>query len=319
MLDLSKSYSLEPKLNKGDLQGLDKEGVSKHVGTSMFMFAKYNDITGKFTTGLDVNAPEVSQIKDKDKRAKKIEEITQLKTELENFLGSPNILDSTSPYWDGFGVTVTTGSNKQTYIELDGKQFELNPTDNPMHRLALIMLDANDYLPKSREESVNPKYKDAKFLLTTNEEVDRESEATISREIERGKFLSELFGDNPKDNRAWEIAYYMGLAPHVTASVTKLKADLYMATKDPYMQELFLKACRMSNEDIIIANIFKQGVNLDLIRYDGGIRTYTFGATNLRDTEDNSIEYLKNPEMATALAQLRESVNKRKNKIKKSI
>ena len=38
---------------------------------------------------------------------------------------------------------------------------------------------------------------------------------------------------------------------------------------------------------------------------------YFRGGVNFRDTEDNSIEYLKSPEMAKELAQLREAVNKK--------
>lgn len=181
------------------------------------------------------------------------------------------------------------------------------------------MLDANNYLPKTKQEAADPRFLNAKFLLTTQEEQDAESEVTIRKEIQRGSELSKLFGDTPDRERAWQIAYFMGLNPSVTASITGLQKDLYMATKVPDFLDKFLQACRLDNEEIIIANIFKQGVNLDLIRYDGGIKLYTFGATNLRDTEEKSIEYLKTPGLATALAQLREGVNKRKNKIKKSI
>lgn len=319
MLDFSKSYTIEPKLKKGDLQGLDKEGISKHLGTSMFLFAKYNPITNKFKTGLDVNSKDVLSITDKAKRQQKIDEIKSLKEELESYFGQPGILDPTSDFWDSFGITVTTGDNKQTYIELDGKVFDLNPSANPLHKLALIVLYANDYLPKSKSDSYNPKYLDDKFYLTTQEEVEKESEVTIKKEIRRGGELTKLFGDNPDEERAWQIAYYMGLKPNVGASSTKLQSDLYMATKDAAMLDVFLKACNLDNEDIVIANLFKQGVALDLIRYDGGIKLYTFGATNLRNTEDESILYLKTPQLATALAQLREGVNKRKNKIKKSI
>lgn len=318
MIDLSKNYSIEPKLTKGDLQGLDKEGLSKHVGTSMFLFARWNQNANKFVTGLDVNSREILSLP-KAEREEAQKRVKELKEELESFFGSPGKLDPTSDFWDSFGVTITTGLNKETYIELDGKVFELTPTDNPLHRLALIMLDANGYLPKNRVEAANPKFLSAKFLLTTQEEVDKESETTIRKEIQRGAELSKLFGDTPDRERAWQIAYYMGLNPAVTISITKLQSDLYMSTKDPDLLNKFLQACRLDNEEIIIANLFKQGVNLDLIRYDGNIKSYTFGATNLRDTEDNSIEYLKTPGMATALAQLREGVNKRKNKIKKSI
>jgi hypothetical protein len=178
------------------------------------------------------------------------------------------------------------------------------------------MLDVNGYLPKSKKESYSSGFRDAKFFLTTEEEVEKESEETIRREILKGKYLSELFGDKVNYERAWEIAYYMGLKPKKGASETKLQADLYMAVTDKVLRDEFIRACQMDNEDIQIANLFKQGVSLDLVRYDGGIKCYTFGATNLRETEAQSVDYLKTPGMSTALAQLREAVNKRKAKSK---
>lgn len=326
--DFSKTYTIEPKLTKGDLQGLDKEGISKHLGTSLLLFAKFDRVTNKFITGLDINAKSVLSLP-KTEREKKQAEITELKEELEAYLGKPGILDAAPKlnndgepvacFWDEFGIPIVTGKNKQVYIDSEGKVTELRPQENPMHKLYLVMLLANDYLPMSKAEAANPKYRNSKFMLTTQDEVDKESQKVIRKEIQRGTELGKLFGDNPNRDRAWEIAYYMGLKPDVGTSITKLEADLYMVTKEPVFLDTFLKACSLDNEDILIANMFKMGVSLDLVRYDGGIKLYTFGATNLRGTEDESIEYLKTPGMSTALAQLREAVNKRKNKIKKSI
>jgi hypothetical protein len=313
MIDLSSGYTLEPKLTKGDLQGLDKEGLSKHVGTSMFLFAKYNPRTNKFTTGLDINSRDVLSLPEKE-RVKKQQEIAQVKESLESYFGKPGLLDANSPFWDEFGITITTGQNKETYIELEGKVFDLNPTENPLHKLALIMLDANDYLPKSRKEAGSPKYKDAKFLLTTNQEIEKDAKENVRKEIARGNELFKLFGDNVNYERAWEICFYMGLNPKFNVSAELLQQDLYMVTKVPSELDKFLKACTLSNEDLLIANMVKQGIQYDLIRYNGEIKLYTYGAANLRDTEDGSIEYLKSPAMATVLAQLREAVDKRKKK-----
>lgn len=315
MIDLSKSYTLEPKIKKGDLQGLDLENVSKHVGTSLFLFPKYNDRTGKYITGLDVNSSDVLSLPVEKRKAEQ-EKIREVKEELEAYFGQPGLLDPTSDFWLTFGITVTTDVNKKTYIELEGKVFDLSPTQNPLHKLALIVLGANDYLPKSRKEAGNPHYKDAKFLLTTNEEINKDAKENVRKEIARGNELFKLFGDKVNYERAWEIAYFMGLInPHKQSiSQEVLQQDLYMATKVPSELDKFLKACSLSNEDLLIYNIFKQGVQYDLIRYNGEIKLYTYGAANLRDTEDASIEYLKTPGMATTLAQLREAVDKRKKK-----
>lgn len=329
MIDFSKKYSIEPRLRIGDPQGLDKEGISSHVGTSKFLFAKFNQGTGKFVTGLDIYAPEILSIADEKERKRQQDIILETKSKIEAFFGKPGLLDASPKrmdngelapcFWDEFGVSLVTGANKESYIELDGKQVQLNPSMNPKHMLALIMLEANGYLPKSRKESASPQYKDAKFLLTTQDEVDSDHKTLVRREILKGKYLAELFGDSVNYERAWEIAYYIGLKPKLNMSEDSLQASLYMATKDKDTLTKFLKACTLKNEEILVANTFKKGVEMGLIYFDPTYNMYIFGATNLKKTEEESINYLKTPGMALPLAQLKEAIDSKKKKGKNKV
>lgn len=320
MIDLSKTYTLEQKPKRGDLSGLDNYGMSKMPGTSTFFFAQFDDVSKKYKTGLDINSREILSLKDTVERKNRQDAIKQIIEDVEAYYGQPGILNNspklddagnpTANFWDRFGITVTVGQNLKTYIEVDGKTFTLNPTTNPIHRLALIVLDANDFLPKNKVDAGSPHYHDAKFLLTTEEEEEKESKETIRKEIARGKYLSVLFGDSVQYERAWEIAYFLGLKPKNGVGESKLQEMLYMATKEPMFLNTFIKVSEMENEEIITANLFKKGVNLGIIKYNAGDKTYFRGGINYRDTEDGSIELLKTPAMATELAQLREKVIK---------
>lgn len=314
MINLSNNYKVEPKIKKGDQTGLDNYGVSSFPGTSKIYHASFDG--RKFITGLDINSRDVLLIKDEKLRKKKQDEITQLKSEIESYLAQPGILDPTSEYWDSFSVIINTGQDLKTTIEIDGKSFSLEPNNNPMHRLALIMLDANGFLPKSKVEASDPVFKDAKFFLTTQDEEDKDSEAYVNREIAVGKYLSLLFGDKVNYQRAFEIAYFLGLKPKNGMSEAALKKNLYLATKDRNFAEQFISACEMENDEIAIANLFKKGVALDVIKYNGSEKLYYRGGVNYRSTERESIEFLKNPNTSMELAQLKEAVEKKAAKSK---
>ena len=253
-ISLASNYKLEPNIQKKDITGLNSYGVSKYPGTFTGYAPGYNVVTRKYTTGLDAEAKEILAIQDPKRREAKQKEIRQLKEKLESYYGKPGLLDADSTFWDSFIIPVVTSNDLKTYLELDGKTFDLNPTDNPVHMLALIVLDANNFLPKNKEEAGSPDFLDAKFYLTTQEEEDKESEDFIRKEIE---------------------------------------------------------ACGMEKQDLLIANIFKKAVKLDIVKYNGFDKMYFRGGVNFRETEDNSIQYLKSPEMAKELAQLREAVDKK--------
>lgn len=316
-LDFSKVYTLEQKVNLDDTTDLQKYGMSKFPGSSTLLVAGYNHVSGKFKTGLDINAPEVLNIQDKDERAKAIKEITEIKEELEAFYGAPGRLNANSDFWDSYGIPITVGRNKETYIDLgNGRSKTLNPSVNPLHKLALIVIVANDSIPLSKNLSYEPEYHGAKFVFTTEEEETKLSAASVRTDIARSTQLGKLFGDEVQYERAWEIAFFLGLKPKKECSSDKLQEDLYTATKEQNFAKRFIAACNLSNEDISTANIFKKAISLNIVKYNGTDKTYFRGGINYRETEDDSIELLKTSAMSMELAQLRELVNKKAKNVK---
>ena len=310
-ISLASNYKLEPNVQKKDISGLNTYGVSKYPGSFTGYAPAYNVLTRKYTTGLDPESKDILAIRDNKAREAKQKEIKELKERLETYYGKPGLLDADSTFWDSFIIPVVTSTDLKTYIELDGKTFDLNPTENPVHMLALIVLDANNFLPKNKEEAGSPDFLDAKFYLTTQEEEDKESEDFIRKEIEVGKNLSMLFGDKVNYELAFEIAYYLGLAPKMGCSEPALRKMLYQATKESNFASQFITACGLEKQDLLIANIFKKALKLDIIKYNGFEKLFFRGGVNFRDTEDASIAYLKSPEMAKEIAQIREAVNKK--------
>ena len=315
-LDFSKTYTLEQKVNLDDPTDLHKHGMSKFPGATTLLTASYNPTTRKFRTGLDVNAQEVLEIMDSAKKQEAINLITEVKKELESYYGTPGILDSTSSFWDGFGIPITVGRNRETFIDLGGLSKILRPSLNPLHKLALIVIRANDSIPISKNDASSPDYRDCQFVFTTEEEETKLSAASVKTDIARSTQLGKLFGDDIQYERAWEIAYFLGLAPKKDCSSDKLQEDLYTATKEISFAKKFIAACLLSNDEIITANIFKRAIKLNLVKYNGTDKTYFRGGINYRQTEEDSIELLKTPAMATELAQLRESVLKKSKNVK---
>ena len=131
-LDFSKTYALEQKINMNDPSDLPKHGMSKYPGSATILTASYNPTVRKFKTGLDINAQEILEIKDPEEKKKAVELITELKTELEAYYGTPGLLDPASAFWDNFGVPITVGKNNQTFIDLGGLSKVLNPVSTPL-------------------------------------------------------------------------------------------------------------------------------------------------------------------------------------------
>lgn len=309
-LDFSKTYKLEPKVHK-DGTGLSDQGISKYPGTTLNLGAGYNPQTGKYRTGLDPQAPDVLQIEDPAEREALQKRLIEIKDGIEAYLGSPGILDPKSEYWDTYVIGLMTGKGKESFLQVGGKTFSLNPTENPMHKLALIVLRANNFLPFSKAEAGQPRYKDSKFYLMTEQEEATMASANVKLDIQRGSELGKLFGDEIQYQRAWEIAFYLDLKPKKGISEEVLQEKLYLATKEEKVAQAFVRACKLPNEDILTANIFKKAVNLNIIKYNGVDKIYYRGTVNFRPTQEESIAFLKTEAMALEFASLNELVAKR--------
>lgn len=312
-IDLSKSYQVKQRYIEKDPSGLSDYKKSSYPDTSKLIFCPYNHNLKKFSTGLDVTHPSVLVLKGKEKE-EKIKEITELKQDLEDTLGVD--LSPKSEFWDDFCVVLGDDAFGNAYMDIKGKSYNLSPTDNPYHKVALIFLKFNNLVPGTKEEAGDPKFREAKYLLTTEDEINKDARQRVRIDIAKGKHLSELFGDKVNYDRAWEIAYYLGYKPKRNMSEDLLQELLYEKTMIVTQAAKFIEACLLKNEEIMTANLFKKAVILNIVKFNPTDKCYFRGGVNYRDTEEGSIELLKSDSFSTELAQLREAVDKKAKTMK---
>lgn len=317
MIDLTKTYKVEQKVNQGDLQGLDKEGLSRHVGTIKQFGVAYNELTRKFRTGLDENAPEVRSLQTKEKE-EKIEWIKATKESLETLIGSKGILDPTNEdFWGLWSVNIEVGQDK--ILKLFGQHPFFNPSLHWQHALALITLEANDSLPMSKKESGNPKYKDAQFYITTTEEEVTMSKGKIRMTRERAKYMSDLFDGTGKYDRACMIAYLMN-AQKEPVGIEKLEEVLEIYSNQPEWLPKFLELNKMEDSELELRTTIAKAINYDVIQFHPADKIYYRGGHNFRNTEETTVGYFKTnlaePTVAREFMEIKSAVLKRDGKKK---
>ena len=127
---------------------------------------------------------------------------------------------------------------------------------------------------------------------------------------------AKLFEESKNKQRAWEIAFKLGLVnkQKVDAEVLEMKMqDAIFNDKTGKTLEAFLDACELDNATLAIHNMFQQAINIGVVRVspDG---YYHRGHNNYRKTKHESISYLMSAGMETELGELRSEVEGRKKK-----
>lgn len=315
---MTTNYKLHPKTDVKDEIGLYNYGFVTFPGGSYAPGVYLDKTTGKYLTGLDEFASDILTIRDAEKRKAKQEEIKQRREQLESKFGQPGLLSANnSEFWDRFLIPINVGLDGT--ITIDGAT-EFDPTNNPRHELMLIVAKANKLFAFGKEEASSPEHRNDKFFLTTEDEEDKVNKSNVKTERARNVELSKLFdGDTKNYNRAWEIAYFLGLKPKKNTSESSLELLLDTATKvDSKLRDKFLEACEMDNEDLTVSNTFKKAVALNIVKVQtvDNEKLYYRGGVNYRPTEADSIKMLKMPEMLTEYTGLTEEVRKAESKRK---
>lgn len=303
------NYLIHQKSDVKDLMGLHKYGFVAFPGSYQAPGVALSSKTGKYVTGLDENAPEVLTIKDAGARKKKQEELIQKRTELEEKLGQPGILDArNAKFWDTFLVPIEVDETGKATI--DGA-VNFDPVNNPSHEIMLIAAKANKMFAFSKEDAYSPSHRDDKFYFTTEEEQTKGERLSNKVKRERSVEMSKLFDGETQDyQKAWEVSYYLGLKPRVNCGVDKLETELELATTIGDKLEKFLKACKMDKEELLINNLFTKAIALNKIKMHPIDKVWYRGGVNYRNSVEESIEYLRTPAMLTELAQITEEVRK---------
>lgn len=317
MIDLTKTYKIEQKINTGDLQGLDKEGLSRHVGTMKQIGVAYNETTKKFKTGLDEHAPEVIKLPTKE-REEKVAWILETRKNLETLIGSEGILNPTNEdFWGLWSVNIEVGQDKK--LKVFGQHPFFTPSLHWQHALALITIDANDSLPLTKKDSGNPKYKDSQFYITTTEEEVTFSKDKIRQSRERAKFMDDLFSGTGKFERASRIAYLMNIQKE-PVGIEKLEEILEIFTAQPEYLPRFLELCKLEDSELELRTTIKKAIDYDVIQFNGADKIYFRGGFNMRSTEDSTVGLFKanisEPTIAREYAEIKAAVLKKDGKRK---
>ncbi len=319
MIDLTKNYRVEQRVNIADSSNLGKEGLAKHVGTLHGFSVAYNDMTKRYKTGLDVYSPDVKNLPTAEYE-KKVAWIKETKTRLEEQIGTPNILDANnSDFWDVWKVYIEVGQDKK--LKVMGSHPQFIPSLYWEHALALITLEANDDLPLGRKDAGNPKYKGVPFVLTTSDEELTLSKDKVKKTRQRAVEMSKLFeGENADFNRAFSIAYLLGVQKE-DVGVEKLEEVLEIFSVQPEYLDKFLTLCKVDNEELNLKVTLKKAIDYDIIKYRTEDRLFYRGGKNFRQTVEDTVEYfrvsLAEPDMAREFMDIKAEVSKKDSKKKK--
>lgn len=315
MIDFSKNYKIEAKPVKNDSNGLDRYGISMYPGTVKRMGITFDEVTGKYNTGLDEYHPSVQRLP-KEEKEKKVAWIKETRTFLEELIGSPGILDAKNgDFWDVWRVSLEIGEDKK--VKLNGSHPYFEPSSKWGDMLSLITLEANGQIPLSKKQASNPEFKDAKFLVTSVEEEATFTKEKIRKTRQRAVEINKLFVDEPNFERAWNIAYLLDVVKQ-EVGVDRLEEVLEGITQDKEYLENFLEYCKLDDAELALRVLIKKAIYYDVIKFSQAEQMFYRGGRNFRATPSATIEYLKTPELAAELAMIKEDVRKKEAKEKKS-
>jgi len=314
-IDFSKVYRIEA-IPSRDSEELAKKGLGTFPGITQTVTATWNDKLKKFAnTGFDENDTVVLRLP-ADKRKEVQERIIAKREELETLMGMPGYLKPTSEAWLSELCITEIEVGQDLKIRVNGHTNELRPAENYKDAISLAVIFSNPTFPKSKADISDPEYKNAKFYLTTSEETSNFNKGKIQKTRKANIEMAKLFDEAKNKQRAWEIAFKLGLVnkQKVDGEVLEMKMqDAVFNDKTGKTLEAFLEACEFDNATLTIHNMFQQGINIGVIRVspDG---YYHRGHNNYRKTKQDSIAYLMSAGMEVEMAELRSEVEGRKKK-----
>ena len=285
-IDFSKVYRIEA-IPSRDSEELARKGLGTFPGITQTVTATWDDKLKKLAnTGLDENATNVLKLP-ADKRKEVQERIIAKREELETIMGMPGYLKPTSEAWLSDLCITEIEVGQDLKIRVNGHTNELRPAENYKDAISLAVIFNNPNFPKSKAEISNPEFKNARFYLTTSEETVNFNKATIQKTRKANIEMAKLFEESKNKQRAWEIAFKLGLVnkQKVDAEVLEMKMqDAIFNDKTGKTLEAFLDACELDNATLAIHNMFQQAINIGVVRVspDG---YYHRGHNNYRKTK----------------------------------
>lgn len=316
LIDYSKEYKIEAIPSKNNKE-LAEKGIGVYPGTMQYLTASWNDILKRYErTGFDENAPDILRLPT-EKKVVVQKRVKEKREEIEAIAGLPEgFLKATSDAWISDLCIHQLELGQDLKVRVNGHNNTIRPFENYKDAILLALIMNNPRFPKSKEDLSKPEFKDARFYLTTDEEKSTLIRSSLTQKKQAYVALSNLFDDGKNKQRAWEVAYKLGLVNKQKVDAEALELRLHEAIfndKTGKTLEDFLETCALDNEALIIYNIFQAGINLGVIRVDTS-GNYHRGANTYRKTKQDSIDYLLAAGNEIQLAELRSEVEARKKK-----
>lgn len=272
------------------LTGLNKYNRSKMPGTTDFLQAGI-DPAGRYVTGLDENAYDVSLLKDTELRDRLKKERRELREHLESL--TKKDLSATSSFWETFGVQI----NSDQELILDSK--------NPMDVIKYHVLTANGYAAPTQQLAGNPEFLQAKYYCFVEERAEAED---ISTQKKRDQARSELYKLSDNYDHSLLIGQYLigerfkkGMKPNTIYKMLSNFID-----KDYESLVRFIKAMSLSAEDLQFKVTIDRAVKKKMITFSDGY--YQRGNITLGKSLNDVYSFLKRPENAGEFLSIKEEL-----------
>lgn len=300
-------------------QQLAKNGYQRFPGTTE-TFLPYKESSGKYRTGLDVNAPYLLRLSEEDRKAE-IERIKADKERLEADLGVKGILDSNSIFYN-FAASRETlkqkfGTDLQVVpIRIGNDEVYFDPSD-VVKEITWNWIKVHPRIAPSLEawqKGTVPS--DVKFYVVDD---DAENKDTYNRKREINKAIVAFEGLNPSKKK--QIARLMGLP--VTEDTkeevvynlidSQLKLTEFKDGKNKGLApvRLFNELIATSDPRIKVKDLVEQALTHSIYRFGQGGKLQEGGVT-IATSKEELVEFLLDEKNQLDLIALEKKINVKK-------
>ena len=277
--------------------GLDKYGRSKMPRTyEGLSVAESAPGSGYFITGLDDKGLELNAIRDPDEREKVAEERKAVRSQLEKYLGEGK-LDPRSDFW-----------KREFQIRISSDDKTMLSNRNPMDVVTYHAAIANGYIAPDERSAALPQYRNCKYYFHVEDIVNDELVSTVKkRDKARGELLKL---DDDKDKLVLIGQYLEGAKYKLSmrpSTLYTMLSDYINDTKNPEKLGEFVKAMKLSNEELQYKVNVETAIRKKIIKYRDGM--YYFGSTGLGRNAVDVLKSLKTPEFTNEYLSIEEIIN----------
>lgn len=276
-------------------QQLAKNGYQRFPGT-FEMLLPYRESSGRYRTGLDIDAPYLNRLSEEDRKAE-IVRIKADKKRLETTLGIPGLLDPNSIFYN-FGSSVEqlkskfNGSDLQVAPVKLGDKEEYFDTENIAKEIAWNWIKVHPRIAPSLDAWKNGQVSpDVKYYVVDDEVENRES-YNRRKEVNKATIAFEDLSPTKKK----QIGRLMGLP--ITESTTEettynlMDAELKKTEfttgkfKGSSPIRLFNELVIMTNDRLRVKDLVQEALNHSLYRTGQGGKILEGGVTIATSQEE---------------------------------